>query len=195
MNHKARPLTFLAGFLKHPREVGSVIPSSRSLIRRIVRHGDVSSARVVVELGPGTGVVTKQMLRHMRPDARLIALEINPLYIKTLQRDIQDPRFSIHAGPATEIQQALQTVGEHEVDLVVSGIPFSTLPKPEARRTLQRLNDRLSPDGRFVAYQFRSEVRKLGEPILGPATVRAGYWNFPPMRIFIWRRSDAVALA
>jgi phospholipid N-methyltransferase len=157
------------------------------LIRRILRFGDVRSARTIVELGPGTGVVTKEMLRHMAPTARLLAMEINPLYLRTLRQDIQDPRFTVVGNPAVMIAEALDAIGVEQADLVVSGIPFSTIPKAEAQDTLRHLRDRLSPQGRFLAYQFRSEVRRLAEPILGPSETYQGYWNIPPMRIYLWR--------
>ena len=66
-------LEFLRGFLTKPKEVGSIIPSSRFLERRIIRCADVSHAKVVVELGPGTGGTTRALLRAMAPDARLVA--------------------------------------------------------------------------------------------------------------------------
>lgn len=183
-----RPLTFLAGFLRHPKEVGSVIPSSRALIRRILRFGGVSEARTVVELGPGTGVITKTLLKSVRPDAKVVGMEINPLYVKTLGQDIADPRFSIHNGPAIEVREALESIGENAADLVISGIPFSTLDKDEAVKTLENVRDSLAPGGRFLAYQFRSEVKRLADPVFGPGEVHQGYWNIPPMRIYVWKR-------
>lgn len=183
-----RSLTFLAGFLKNPREVGSVVPSSRTLVRRIMRLGDAAGSRVIVELGPGTGVITKQMLAEATPDTKLLGIEINPLYLRTLQRDIRDPRLTIHRGPAIEIGEALAAIGESSADLVVSGIPFSTLPKQEARETLERVRAALVPGGRFVAYQFRSEVRRLADPVFGRGEMHQGFWNIPPMRIYVWRK-------
>ena len=65
---------FLQGFLQRPREVGSFVPSSRFLERRIVRCADVQNAKVIVELGPGTGGTTRALLRHMvkRPFRHLL---------------------------------------------------------------------------------------------------------------------------
>lgn len=183
-----RSLTFLAGFLKNPREVGSVVPSSRALVRRIVRLGDAAASRVIVELGPGTGVITKQMLATAASEAKVLGMEINPLYLRTLERDIKDDRLIIHRGPAVEISEALASIGESSADLVVSGIPFSTLPKTEARKTLECVRDVLQPGGRFVAYQFRSEVRRLADPVFGRGETHQGFWNFPPMRIYVWRK-------
>lgn len=183
-----RPLTFLKGFLRNPKEVGSVIPSSRDLIRRIMRQARIPETRVVIELGPGTGVVTKPILQQAGLDSKLIAMEINPLYIDSLRRDIRDPRLTLYGGPAVEIKKALAVVGETHADLAISGIPFSTIPRAEGIATIEAIRDSLRPGGRFVAYQFRSEVKRLGDPILGECRTFGGFWNIPPMRIYVWEK-------
>ncbi|NRA95791.1 MAG: methyltransferase domain-containing protein [Planctomycetes bacterium] len=188
MTKSRRSLTFLAGFLKNPREVGSVVPSSRTLVRRIMRLGDAGAARVIVELGPGTGVITKQVLAAAADDIKVLGIEINPLYLRTLARDINDARLTIYRGPAIEISEALASIDESSADLVVSGIPFSTIPKLEAEKTLERVRDALAPGGRFVAYQFRSEVRRLADPVFGRGETHQGFWNIPPMRIYVWSK-------
>ena len=183
-----RPLRFFQGFLKHPKEVGSVIPSSRDLIRRILKRARIEESRVIVELGPGTGVVTRPILTRCPSNAKVIAMEINPLYLESLGQDIKDPRLTLYGGPASEIQQALTQVGETKADVAISGIPFSTMPKEEGIATIEAIREILKPGGLFVAYQFRSEVKRLGDPILGPSKMYGGYWNIPPMRIWVWQK-------
>jgi hypothetical protein len=72
------PIAFLRGFIDRPKEVGSIIPSSRWMERRITRTAEVASANLVIELGPGTGGTTKALLNALAPGARLLAIEINP---------------------------------------------------------------------------------------------------------------------
>jgi phosphatidylethanolamine/phosphatidyl-N-methylethanolamine N-methyltransferase len=183
------PLEFFIGFLRNPREVGSIIPSSRFLIRRVMRAGEVQSARVIVELGPGTGVLTREILREMPADGKLIAIEILPEFCEILRRELPDPRLHVVAGSAADLETALRDVEETSADLVVSGIPFSTMEKGDGLATLRAAKRVLSPVGRFVAYQFRSAVRRIAEPVFGsPTTTHSGFWNIPPMRIYVWRR-------
>jgi phosphatidylethanolamine/phosphatidyl-N-methylethanolamine N-methyltransferase len=187
-------LEFFKGFLKNPREVGSVIPSSRFLTRRTLECGDVRRARVIVELGPGTGVLTRHALERMRPDAKLVAIEISEDFVDVLQKEIPDPRLHVHLGSATEIESALAKIGETRADLVMSGIPFSTLEHGVGLETLRAAKRVLTPEGRFVAYQFRSKVRDLGNPVFGRrAETHSGFWNVPPMRIYVWRQSESPA--
>jgi phosphatidylethanolamine/phosphatidyl-N-methylethanolamine N-methyltransferase len=179
-------LEFFKGFLRNPREVGSVIPSSRFLTRRVMSHGGVRTARVIVELGPGTGVLTREMLRLMRPDAKLVAVEISKEFADLLRADITDPRLHVVQGSAAQLERALHVAGESQADLVVSGIPFSTMESGEGLATLTAAKHVLAPEGKFVAYQFRSAVRRLAEPVFGRPETHSGFWNIPPMRIYVW---------
>jgi len=186
-----RPLQFLRGFLKNPKEVGSVIPSSRFLTRRVLQCGDAASARVIIELGPGTGVLTREILELMPAEGKLIAVELLPEFVELLGRAYPDPRLTLYNGSSADLEKALAEAGEEQADLVVSGIPFSTMERGEGRRTLEASKRVLAPGGRFVAYQFRSAVRRMAEPVFGPAETRSGFWNLPPMRIYTFGR-DAI---
>jgi phosphatidylethanolamine/phosphatidyl-N-methylethanolamine N-methyltransferase len=184
-----RALEFFKGFLRNPKEVGSLIPSSRFLTRRVLASGLVSSARVIIELGPGTGVLTGEILSRMPSDGKLIAVELMPRFARVLEREFHDPRLAVYEGSSANLEKALAESGEERADLVVSGIPFSTMEAGEGRRTLEAAKRVLGPGGRFVAYQFRSRVRDLAEPFFGPAETQRELRNLPPMRIYMWKRT------
>lgn len=180
---------FLLGFLRHPAQVGSVIPSSARLERRLVRNAGVADARLVVELGPGTGGTTRALLRAMRRDARLLAIEIDHRFHAHLSRSIRDPRLIAHRGRAEDIEQILAGYGLPAPDALVSGIPFSTMPAEVAQGIAATVARALAPQGRFVAYQVRDHVAGYATPFLGPP-VREWEWiNIPPVRVFTWRRA------
>ena len=186
-----RHIEFFRGFLRNPKEVGSVIPSSRFLIRRVLQCGRVQQARTVVELGPGTGVLTREILRSMPVDGRLIGVEISSDFAAILEAEFPDPRLRVFRGSATELERALDENGAGKADLVVSGIPFSNMGSGDGRLTLEAAKRVLAPGGRFVAYQFRDHVRRMAEPVFGQGETVSGFWNIPPMRIYTWARSDA----
>ena len=181
-------IEFLKGFLRNPKEVGSVVPSSRFLTRRVLECGAVDKARMIVELGPGTGVFTGEILKRMRPNAKLVAVEINPRFVSMLRSNYPDPRLSVYEGSASDLEQALIEVGTSQADLVVSGIPFSTLAHATRRATLVAARRVLGPGGYFVAYQVRSHVRRFAEPVFGPGETHREFLNLPPMRIYVWQR-------
>jgi phosphatidylethanolamine/phosphatidyl-N-methylethanolamine N-methyltransferase len=176
---------FLQGFLERPREVGSIVPSSRFLERRVVRCADVGNAKVIVELGPGTGGTTRALLRAMNPSARLLSLEVNPRFVTLLQK-MRDPRFIVHRGSAADIGKALERYGLGSPDLVLSGIPFSTMTPAVGTKILKSVYDVLEPGGRFVAYQVRDRVENLGREVFGRARVQTELLNVPPMRVYRW---------
>jgi phospholipid N-methyltransferase len=185
------PIAFLKGFLERPKQVGSIIPSSRWMERRITRTAELANARLVIELGPGTGGTTWALLQAMRPDARLLAIEINPGFCDLLRETIDDRRLIVHEGSAAEISDALT---KHELDapeVVLSGIPFSTMPRALGLAILHSVRSSLNPGGRFVAYQFRDVVHTLGKRVFGPASVQLELLNVPPMRVYRWDMPDS----
>lgn len=180
-------LAFLLGFLRRPGLVGSVVPSSRFLERRLVNIADIAKARLVVELGPGTGGTTRAILDALPKDARLLAIEIDPRFASLLRAD-PDPRLTVQLGSAEQIREILAAHGLSQPDAIISGIPFSTMPPLLGQRILHVLWHCLAPGGRFVAYQFREQVALIGRELLGQPDIEVELLNVPPVRVYCWRK-------
>lgn len=185
----SRGLEFFRGFLRSPDQVGSVIPSSRFLERRLVQSAAIGDARCVIELGPGTGGTTRALLDAMRPDARLLTIELDEHFAEML-KELGDPRLFSHHGSATELGRILSDYGLPRPDAIVSGIPFSTMPHAVGTAILEAIRDQLAPGGRFIAYQFRGHVGRMGRPVLGSPEIEFEWLNVPPMRFYRWTRSS-----
>lgn len=192
MPAKSRPrhlplLLFGRNFLKHPRMLGSVIPSSRFLINQVLEPVDWVKARVLVEFGPGVGTITTEILKRMSPSARLIVIEMNQDFVKYLRESIHDPRFEVVNGSAADIGAVLAERGLGSADYVFSGIPFSTMPEEVRASIVQSTADAVSRDGAFVVYQFSPKVRGYLERAF--ASVETGFQplNVPPAQIFVCR--------
>ncbi len=138
-------IVFLREFLKNPRQVASIIPSSRFLERRVVELAEVRSAQTIVDLGAGTGGTTRAILGAMLPRARLLSIEINPQFCGLLGR-IDDRRLIAHCGGAHELQKALSHYGLPAPDVVISGIPFSTMGCIAGARILEAISSVLVPE-------------------------------------------------
>jgi phospholipid N-methyltransferase len=151
-------LLFALNFFRHPLMLGSIVPSSRFLIRQLLKPVDWSQARVIVEYGPGVGVITAEVLRRMRPDALLIAIETNPDFVGYLRDSIKDERLHVVEGSAESVDEILQRYGQSNASYVISGIPFSTIPAPVREKILQKTCEVLKPGGSFLVYQFSSRV-------------------------------------
>jgi phosphatidylethanolamine/phosphatidyl-N-methylethanolamine N-methyltransferase len=181
-------LAFIKGFLKNPARVSSVMPSSRFLERRVIERASIADARLVVELGSGTGGTTRALLAAMRPDAKLLSIEIEPDFHAFVQA-IGDERLIAHCGSAAELPALLARYKLDPPDAVVSGIPFSTIDPVIADSIAQAIHQALPTGGRFVAYQFRDRVAQVTSPYLGKAQCAAVYLCVPPMRVFSWRKA------
>ena len=149
---------FALNFFRHPLMLGSIVPSSRFLIRELLKPVDWEQAKVFVEYGPGVGVITTEVLRRMRPDAILIAIETHPDFDTSLRESIQDERLRVVEGSAEAVDEILQRYGHSNANYVISGIPFSTIPAPVRERILQKTCEALKPGGSFLVYQFSSRV-------------------------------------
>jgi len=189
LERKDHRIAFFRGFLTRPKEVGSIIPSSRFMEKRITKTAELDSAKLAIELGPGTGGTTRALLRKMRPDATLLAIEINPDFVSLLKRTIDDPRLIVHHGSAADIPSALEAHDLPAPDVILSGIPFSTMDRELGLAILRSVHDNLAPDGRFVAYQFRDRVESLGRGVFGRAQVQTELLNMPPMRVYRWDKT------
>jgi phospholipid N-methyltransferase len=188
MARRASPLAqtalFAKNFLQHPLMLGSFIPSSRFLIRTLLEELDFARARVIVEYGPGVGTFTHEILKRMRPDAMLLALETNSEFVRFLRGSTSDPRLHVVHGSAASVQGALKALGAKRADFVISGIPFSTLPASVREEVLHATRAVLQPEGAFLVYQFSPMV--LGNLRQVFSQVRRGFQplNMPPAQLF-----------
>lgn len=182
-------VAFFTEFLKHPLQIGSVIPSSRFLERRVMEAAGIASATTIVELGSGTGGTTQAILRAMKPHATLLSIEINPNFHKMV-RHIEDERLIAHLGSACELKEILSMYGLGAPEAVISGIPFSTMPHQLGCQVIEAISTMLASNGCFVAYQFSDRVATLCRPYLGEEEQMAlEFINIPPMRVYQWKKN------
>ena len=155
-----RLVVFARSFVRHPRMLGSVVPSSRYLVDRLLDEVDFERARVIVEYGPGVGPISAALLTRMRPDARLVTLETNPELAAFLRAAVRDPRLHVVEASAEDVAAVLAGLRVARADYVISGIPFSTMPAATRRRIVEATRAVLDPaGGAFLVYQFSRAVR------------------------------------
>ncbi|WP_404478792.1 class I SAM-dependent methyltransferase [Novosphingobium sp. BL-52-GroH] len=171
-------------FIRHPSMVGSAFPATARMVRRMLAPLDWSAFDVVVEYGPGSGRFTFEMLRRMRPDARLVAIETGEAFVQQLRAQCDDPRLEVVHGSAAEVNHHLGSLAIPHADCILTGLPFSTLDAPEADAIMRETASALAPGGLLAAYQMRTAVRPLIDRYF--AAVRHGYewWNLPPCHLY-----------
>ena len=180
---------FFHEFLKHPLQIGSIIPSSRFLERHVMEAAGVCSAKTIVELGPGTGGTTRAILHAMARHAKLLSIEINPNF-HDLVSCMEDDRLIAHLGNANGLKEIIYMYGLGAPEVVISGIPFSTMSHSSGSQIIETISSVLAPRGRFVVYQVSKRVASLCQPILGSGQVEVEFFNIPPMRVYRWEKDN-----
>src|SRR5882762_10592914 len=175
---------FACNFVKHPNMVGWMLPSSPFLVDEVLKQVDWEKARVIVEYGPGVGTFTTKVLERMRPDATLIALEINPDFFKFLGKSLRDPRLHLVQESAADIDAVLSRLRISDVDYVISGIPFKTLPHALRDTIVRKTHSVLKPSGTFLVYQLSSVVLPYLEKVFGRVSRDVELLNVIPARLF-----------
>ncbi len=180
---------FFQGFLKHPVMVGSIIPSSDKLIRKMLGPVDWGACKLFVEYGPGVGTFCRPILERMAPDATLIAIDTNADFIRYLDHTITDSRFVAVEGSAADVERIVREHGHDHADYVLSGLPFSTLPAgvgPAIASATQRV---LRTGGAFLVYQFSPKVKDFLTPHFETIDHDMEWWNVPPAQLY-WAWKD-----
>ena len=172
-------MTFLKRFASSPRRIGSVAPSSKFLTKAMLDRVDWANARYIAELGAGTGVFTREIVKRARKDARILVFEIDP----TLQKMIRDEHpehegLSLHSD-AQELVRYMNDNGIGQLDFVISSLPFTVLPPKMTVRILNGVVKALKPDGHFVAYQYSSIMKRVLQKKFAHMKTRFVMFNVP----------------
>ena len=180
---------FLEGFIKHPVMVGSVIPSSRRTINKMLGPVKWDECKLFVEYGPGVGTFCRPVLDRLRRDGALIVIDTNPLYIDYLRTTITDSRFTAVLGSAADVEEIVRAHGHDHADYVLSGLPFSTLPDGVGPAIAAATHRVLRPGGAFLVYQFTSKARAYMARHFKRIDSGFEVWNVLPCCLF-WGWKD-----
>jgi phospholipid N-methyltransferase len=184
---------FLRGFFKNPVMVGSIIPSSKVLIDKMLEPVDWANTKLFVEYGPGVGTFTRPILDRLAPDATLVTIDTNPDFTHYLRELIDDPRLVAVTGSAADVENILDDRGLGHADYVLSGLPFSTLPPGVGDAIAEATAKVIRPGGAFLVYQFSPKVRDFIEPHFEPIKRGFEWVNVPPATLFWAYKGEAEA--
>jgi phospholipid N-methyltransferase len=191
--------TFFRQWLKNPREVAAISPSSRQLARQMV-HQLPRHVRRVIELGGGTGVLTRAVLDHGVQPSDLLVLELNEELHQHLHREF--PGVHAVCGDAMHLREIARAHGfadEARADAIVSGLGLLTMPPMSQQLILSAAFDSLQVEGRFVQFTYgpANPVNREVLEALELTSRRASFtwWNVPPATVYVYQRRVSRALA
>jgi phospholipid N-methyltransferase len=164
--------------------LGSVIPSSRFLVHQLLLDLDWERARVIVELGPGVGTISREVLKNMRSDATLLAFEINDDFVRHLRENFDDPRLRVMDRSGAAVNDALRELRLGKADYVIAGIPFSIMSEEDRTAVLRNCHEALAEDGVMLVYQFSARVRGDLEKLFGRVQRMYEPRNVLPAHVF-----------
>jgi phospholipid N-methyltransferase len=176
---------FLSTFFTERKQVGAVAPSSRFLVNSMCDKIDFSKARVIVELGPGTGVFTKELLNRINKDTKIICLELNETFYELLKSKFDDDRLILLYRSADELEEILKENGIDKVDAVLSSLPLTVIPSEIKESILQQSYDVLKENGVYVQYQYSLSAKKLIESKFGKLKMGFVAVNMPPAFVYL----------
>lgn len=163
--------------------VASVTPSSNYTSRRICRKIDFDKAEVVVEFGPGTGILSQAFLSQMKDNTRLILVETNGKFVEALT-EMQEPQIDVVQGNALNIEQIMQERGNLQADYIISGVPLTFLPEKERYQLIQASYNVLKPGGKLIVYQFSRSAKEYILSSFKDVESEFEFLNIPPLTIY-----------
>lgn len=182
-------IVFLKGMISSPDTVGSIIPTSRVTARCMADQIDLSSGLPVLELGPGTGVITKAILNHGIQAKELYCVEYSVEFTRRLR--IMLPDVNVINGDAFDLDSVLGEMSGAQFDTIITSMPLLNFPMMARKQLINDLLDRI-PDGRPIvlfSYGATAPVPTDGENY----EVTSIKWiirNVPPARIWAYRRKS-----
>lgn len=186
-NGVADQFRFLRGLVASPKRTGAVAPSGVALARLMASAVDPADRRPVLELGPGTGVVTTALLERGVAAERLVAIEYNADFCRLIAARM--PGVTVIEGDAYDLERTLPAKWHGPFAAVVSSLPLLTRPEAERVALLEAALDRVAPGGCFI--QFSYSLFPPVKPVPGRFNVEKSRWvvmNVPPARVWLYRR-------
>lgn len=182
-------------FLRNPVQVGALCPSSRGLCRMMVSHVGMESAGVIVELGPGTGVITREIVQTMPENARFIAIELDETLCGLLRQ--QFPEITVCNDSAAGIGDILKRYSLPNPNVVISGLPWANFTPRLQRNILCSVAEHIAPGGYFATFAYLQGLmfptgqrfRKLLGEVFSEVETSPVIWkNLPPAFVYRCRK-------
>jgi phosphatidylethanolamine/phosphatidyl-N-methylethanolamine N-methyltransferase len=180
---------FLQEWLGNPRRTGSIVPSSRQLAKAMARWLPPNPESFVLELGPGTGIVTEALLQRGLREDKLVAIEHNPKMARLLHERF--PRAHIITGDAWQLDDLLHNHSRpiEFVGAVISSLPLLNFSEEQAEGLAQKIRAVLEPQGNWVQFTYRiHKLHPRGASSFRLHASKIVWFNLPPARVSVFRK-------
>ena len=179
-------LSFISQFLTNPKEIGAILPSSPLLGKTMAGFVPDYEDRFVVELGPGTGPITKALIKIGLHEENLICLEQSDKMVKHLKKRFHD--LNVIQGDACELSNLLKEKSGH-VNAIVSSLPLKSIPDDIVEEIIDQMHKSLTSSG--IVIQFTYDLRPRRSPLLkkfNRLKSKLVFGNVPPARVDVFTK-------
>ena len=180
---------FVQEWLANPRRTGSVVPSSKRLAAAMARWLPANPDSYVLELGPGTGIVTEALFRRGLREDKLVAIENNPKLAQLLRARF--PRAHVITGDAWRLDELLRRRREpiESAGAVISSLPLLNFSEEQAEALAQKIRAVLEPQGHWVQFTYRiHKLRPRGAASFRLRASKIVWFNLPPARVSVFQK-------
>ena len=186
-------LFFLKRVLANPVRVGYLVPSSPFLTRQTAKFLDYSKAHTVIELGPGEGCHTRRMIHRMRPNSRLILVELDGHFARHLETQFaDDARVIVIHGNALNLADILTAHGALNPDYIVSGLPFTIMQRDLREQLIASIAQAMGPQSLFITYQV--SLGLSDHKYFNLVRSKHCMLNVPPLHVMELRKSAMASM-
>ncbi|QZY53854.1 class I SAM-dependent methyltransferase [Crassaminicella profunda] len=183
--------SFLKNYIKYPRMIGAICPSSKALANKMMEKINFENARCIVEYGPGTGVFTEELIKRKKKDTVLFVMELNDDLYDLLKFKYGHTKnvYIIHDS-AEKVNKYINRFGFEYVDYIVSGLPFAAFPEDLSNDILTNTVKLLKKDGKFITFQYTLLKRNLMRKFFQEVSIAYEFRNIPPAFVFNCGRQE-----
>jgi phosphatidylethanolamine/phosphatidyl-N-methylethanolamine N-methyltransferase len=176
---------FIKEFWKDKKMIGSIIPSSKFLAAKMLNHIPFKNIKLIIELGPGTGIFTEKIIQKLDSTTQLIVLELNKEFYKELKENISLPNVHIKEASADKIGEIMLELGFKKADIIISSLPLANFSVKLRNSILEVVKESLNDNGSFIQFQYSLNAYKSLKKLF--PTVKLDYTalNFPPAFVYI----------
>ncbi|HDX9635836.1 class I SAM-dependent methyltransferase [Bacillus cereus group sp. MYBK108-2] len=178
-------IRFMQEYVKQPRMVGAILPSSKKLAKQMVSSICFKKAKCIIEFGPGTGIFTEELIQRKYPETILLLIEQNEAFYKKLSEKYRykENVYIIHDS-AENVTHYVEKYQIEKVDYIVSGLPFTSLPFRVSKNILYETKNILEEEGTFITFQYTKLKKQLLSSVFSNIEIGKVYWNIPPAYVY-----------
>lgn len=180
-------LLFLKSFIRKPKEIGSVWPSSSFLAKKMAQQVAWNEVGALAELGSGTGAITRELKSNARKNTTVLLFEKDGKMRGNLQKEF--PEYLCYQD-AVHLLNIMKQNGIQQLDYVISGLPFFNFPAILRERLLNQVVDSLKSGGYFIAFQYSLQMKKQLSSIFEIERIHYVPQNFPPAFVYVCKKTS-----